>query len=323
MKICTYNILVQKCLETMKEGDAAKFESWDSRSNRLVQKICDVAADVICLQEVQGQTHFNDMARLLADRGYYGVYTSRNNGEEEGLATLYRHAEFNLTSESALYFDDGTGRFVTSVKISPKDGSGDIRVLNTHLQWGSEQLDEANKVVKFANSHFDAPLVICGDFNCTREEAPYRVFLAQFGDSCFVEKPLATFLEDKDEVRYDGMLSHGLFPFKTDVIGDVQQTKRGEPSDHLPLVTTFERTSAYKERLENIAQLFRQKDFANAIKDFETLPLRIQEHAFWESYCLVNNKVQIDRLGQKALYGQVSFEDEDRAKAIENTLVNL
>ena len=116
---------------------------------------------------------------ILAERGYYGVYTPHNNGEDEGLATFYRHEAYDLQWEDPLYFNDETGRFVSSALVSPKDGSAKVRIFNTHLQWGEKQLAEAALVRSFVSTFIAEPFVLCGDVNCSPEDPAYQL-LSQF-----------------------------------------------------------------------------------------------------------------------------------------------
>jgi len=222
----------------MKTGDFAS-ESWERRAHRLIDRIVDVNADIFCLQELEGRECFNYLAHHLAKRGYYGVYSNRNNEEPEGLATFYRYADFSLEKLDDFYFDDQTGRLATLSRVRSHDGIWDINVVNTHLIWGEGQLSEAINVNRFVHRQSGC-VVLCGDFNCLKESEEFRALQTGLHDLGQNSPP--TFLEEGTPVRYDGILYNQprkLRPEWCYTVGEISETKTSEPSDHLPLVLEF------------------------------------------------------------------------------------
>ena len=70
-------------------GKSDNLVGWSSRYPRLLEEICRLNADVLCLQEVQSD-HFQTLLKDLAHAGYYGVYKQRTNRKPDGCATFFK-----------------------------------------------------------------------------------------------------------------------------------------------------------------------------------------------------------------------------------------
>ncbi|XP_010917938.1 carbon catabolite repressor protein 4 homolog 6 [Elaeis guineensis] len=178
---------------------------WEWRKKRLLLEFGLWAPDVMCLQEVD---RFHDLEAELAVRGYNGIWKMRTGNAVDGCAIFWRTNRFQLRHEEHIEFN----------KLGLRDNVAQICVLESRIQSpvekeiaslpeSSDQSRPANQVV-ICNIHVlynpkrgeiklgqvrklldrayvvskiwnDAPVIICGDFNCTPKSPLYK-FISEF-----------------------------------------------------------------------------------------------------------------------------------------------
>jgi exonuclease III len=170
---------------------------WSVRKEKLAERMVQLDPDCICLQEVE---KFQEIQECMERHGYRGIFSQRNNGQEEGCAIFYKHLTFDVIASGASYFNDGTGRMIQHAEIRPKSGADSFHLLNTHTIWHTSFQDKRLKEIQdlenlaSLKSQNERPVIVCGDLNTARHE---REVFQGFFENGF-EDTLVTDLPDKN-----------------------------------------------------------------------------------------------------------------------------
>ncbi|MBM3208012.1 MAG: hypothetical protein FJZ57_05330 [Chlamydiae bacterium] len=313
--IVSYNILVphyahvnKPCFKEAPPGSP----QWLQRRDALVAKIASLAADVVCMQEVE---RFNDISQEMQKAGYLGINTSRNNGEEEGCCLFYKKDVFVFERHEDLYFDDNTGRMAQIIDLTHITSQKVFQFVNTHIIYNnkdpSKQENEIQSLAGYLSSK-TIPCVICGDFNISpNDRMVSHIKNLGFRDShqemncddvsfvLFRQQacPGAEFKKD----RIDYIFTKEISVVEAGVYGDPANLSTSqEPSDHLPVYArlAFNQSSAAAEEVVHyevsassrktlmlsIAQDFQDGTFDKAIKKFKDLPTNVKNRVFGKAY---------------------------------------
>src|SRR5262245_13776601 len=107
------------------------------RRPALTRHITGLAADVICLQEVEHDL-FTALAEHLRPLGYEG-YPAPKRGKPDGCATFVRTAALAVRAWQVLHYADGRGMspdsgHVALILLLEREGRV-VGIANTHLKW--------------------------------------------------------------------------------------------------------------------------------------------------------------------------------------------
>lgn len=259
ISIATYNVLAAayadpKYYPGVQSHDVASA----TRYPRVVHRIAELDADVICLQEVDHELFAMVDARLQK-QGYRSRWAHKGRGKPDGCAMFV--APNLLLGEWRIHeFDDAafggkrTGHLVLSTNVMR--GHFYMHVATTHLKWeppgaaGEERVGllQARQTLRQLPTQVriaGTPCVICGDFNA----GPSSDILRTFADERFVDAHgdlSHTFVLEGVPQKLDYLL------FSMDTLvarpvavpslpGPTPMPSAAEPSDHLPLVARFTR----------------------------------------------------------------------------------
>uniref|UniRef100_A0A1J3JBG8 Carbon catabolite repressor protein 4-like protein 6 n=1 Tax=Noccaea caerulescens TaxID=107243 RepID=A0A1J3JBG8_NOCCA len=169
--------------------------SWGWRKSKIVFELGLWSADIMCLQEVD---KFQDLEEDLKLRGYSGIWKMRTGNAVDGCAIFWRSNRFKLVHEESIQFNQlGLRDNVAQIcvletllsshtkedEVSPSEScSRRVVICNIHVLFNPKRgdfklgqvrtlLERAHAVSKLWD---DAPVVLCGDFNCTPKSHLYN-----------------------------------------------------------------------------------------------------------------------------------------------------
>ncbi len=186
-RVMTFNIR----MNTPADGPNA----WPLRKGLVAGTIAFHGPHVIGLQEVL-VSQLRDLEGLLPEYGWVGA--GRDDGKEAGEYNpiFYLKARFRLLGSSTFWlserpdlpgvkgWDAACARVVTWARLKDLWTGGTIVAFNTHFDHMGEtaRRESAALVLGTVGSVAGAsPIVLTGDFNCTREDPAYRTLVSAAG----------------------------------------------------------------------------------------------------------------------------------------------
>lgn len=154
----------------------AKLVSWNVNGIRagvkkgFVEKVNDMDADVICLQETKAQD--DQVLEALEELSGYHIYPySAEKKGYSGTAILTKKEPLNITKGLGIEAHDDQGRLIVAEFESyylattyvPNSGNGLVR-LSYRTEWDKALLDHLKELEK------KKPVIICGDFNVCHKD---------------------------------------------------------------------------------------------------------------------------------------------------------
>ncbi|XP_050388281.1 carbon catabolite repressor protein 4 homolog 6 [Argentina anserina] len=183
---------------------------WQWRKKNLLFELGLWSADIMCLQEVD---RFQELVDELTPRGYSGVWKMRTGNPLDGCAVFWRSSRFKLLHEECIEFNklglrDNVAQIcvLESLRQTSKGnnaslptsspGSHKVVICNIHVLYNPRRgeiklgqvrvlLEKARAVSKFWNN---APIVLCGDYNCTPKSPLYNFISEQKLDLSEVDR---------------------------------------------------------------------------------------------------------------------------------------
>ncbi|XVE71636.1 hypothetical protein DITRI_Ditri10aG0167200 [Diplodiscus trichospermus] len=175
--------------------------NWEWRKRNLMFELGLWSADVMCFQEVD---KFHDLEEQLRSWGYSGIWKMRTGNAIDGCAIFWRTSRFKLLHEEYIEFNkhelrDNVAQICVLELLSqsthentaaPPESSANsnkVVVCNIHVLYnprrGEIKLGQVRKLLERAHavskSWDDAPVVLCGDFNCTPKSPLYNFISEQ------------------------------------------------------------------------------------------------------------------------------------------------
>lgn len=150
------------------------------RSPAIVGNVINLAADVLCLQEVEPDT-FAALKTRLYPLGYTAQYAPKLGGKPDGCATFYREDSFELVTRRVIEYTDGVrgqpnSGHIALVVVLRVHGRL-VTIANTHLTWDPPGTPSTEKLgyrqaVQMLNecqslAGSSDGWLLCGDFNAT------------------------------------------------------------------------------------------------------------------------------------------------------------
>ena len=251
LKVMTYNIRYDN------PGDG--INQWSNRKEKVLDLISKYDPSILGVQEAL-LPQLEDITRALPEYVFVGV--GRDDGKKKGefSALLYKKGKFEVLEENTFWlsktpeipgskdWDAAITRVATWARLRDKDSGDVFLVINTHFDHiGKEARSQSAALLKSKAEQLagDLPVIITGDFNCTREETPYQVMMETNGlllkDSA-PENPQGTFCNFAvgampcRAIDYIFISKH----WKTiqyQVIAD--NDGKNYPSDHLPVMVNL------------------------------------------------------------------------------------
>jgi endonuclease/exonuclease/phosphatase family metal-dependent hydrolase len=187
LKVMTYNIR----LDTPADG----INQWDKRKEKVLDLIRKYDPAILGVQEALHH-QLTDITSNLNDYTFIGV--GRDDGKQKGefSAILYKKSQFHIIDQNTFWlsetpdvpgsknWDAAITRVATWTKMHDKKNGKEFLVINTHFDHiGSEARIKSAALLKVKAAEIGAglPVIITGDFNCTRDEAPYKTMMEKSG----------------------------------------------------------------------------------------------------------------------------------------------
>jgi len=257
--VASYNVLADSYMNpAWYPGTDALVLDPAHRHPALVDRIARLAADVVCLQEVESDL-FWLIEQRLAVAGYEGKYASKGGGKPDGCATFLKLDTVTLATVQTLYYADGSGMQPSSGHIAlvtfVEHRGRQVGIANTHLKWDPPGTAAAKQVglrqirelldARTRPAHGCSSLIICGDLNVTADGSVVRELQAAGFVDAYAERPeMKTCVANGKAKRIDYLFHTADLraqPMELPSIHDqTPLPSLQDPSDHLPIVAEFD-----------------------------------------------------------------------------------
>lgn len=255
-KVATYNVLASAYINRgwyPHTTESYLSPAW--RVPAVAKRIRELAADILCLQEVEA-VQFKAVADLLEPLGYHGQLALKGRGKPDGCATFFRTDRFDLLEARRIDYDDGnpTSGHIAQVLLF-RHGARVLGVANTHLRWDPPQTPLEQRIgYRQARQLLDAVRgwsqtgcgwVVCGDLNVEPDsdlvgllrsagmDFSHRLFRAAATSNTNGRTKML------DYVFHNNALSAVPLPLPALRVS-TPMPGPDHPSDHLPVVAEFE-----------------------------------------------------------------------------------
>ncbi|XP_071809418.1 uncharacterized protein [Asterias amurensis] len=208
--IVSYNILADCHVTSETYPYLLKgYRTMDERHPQLMMELNHHGdADMICLQEVNGQYFQETLHPALTQLGYEGIHCNKAHGIDEGSATFYKKSRFKLDAHRVVYFKDQVQENLSRMprplpssqseaitertlketvtmflRLRCKETGRSISVGNIHPYWRNDVVMDVitlqiayaiNTLVDIADDTNSA-LILCGDFNTQPTMPAYQL----------------------------------------------------------------------------------------------------------------------------------------------------
>uniref|UniRef100_A0A2P2LGH3 Carbon catabolite repressor protein 4 homolog 6 isoform X2 n=1 Tax=Rhizophora mucronata TaxID=61149 RepID=A0A2P2LGH3_RHIMU len=174
---------------------------WEWRKRSILFELGLWSADIMCFQEVD---KFQDLEQELKQQGYSGIWKMRTGNAIDGCAVFWRMSRFKLLYEESIEFNrlglrDNVAQICvlelmsqnsipnTTALPTSSTSSNKVVICNIHVLYNPRRgeiklgqvrllLERAYAVSRIWN---DAPVVLCGDLNCTPKSPLYKFISEQ------------------------------------------------------------------------------------------------------------------------------------------------
>jgi endonuclease/exonuclease/phosphatase family metal-dependent hydrolase len=181
LRVMTYNIRFDNPQDSV--------NAWPNRREKVFALLKKYDADIIGLQEA---LHHQITDIIGAENKYAFVGVGRDDGKQKGEYSplLYRKDRFELLDQNTFWlsenpeqpgsksWDAAITRVATWALFRDKRNGKKFFCINTHFDHiGVEARKHSAEILKekVAQLSDGVPVILTGDFNCTREEDPYRI----------------------------------------------------------------------------------------------------------------------------------------------------
>ena len=248
----TYNIRLDTPVDSINQ--------WPNRSHKVYLLIQKYDPDIIGIQEAIHH-QLMDLLKNLPDYNYIGV--GRDDGKTRGeySAILYKKDRFSAVTQGTFWLSENPE--------IPGSKNWDAAITRV-ATWGKLKDNKTNKLFLAINTHFDhigkearrksaellkqkaytlgadVPVIITGDFNCTREDPPYAAIMKSEGIVLIDPAPAVPpgtfcgFRVNNIKCRAIDYIFHTSQWTTTSYTVITDNDGMYYPSDHLPVLATLQ-----------------------------------------------------------------------------------
>jgi endonuclease/exonuclease/phosphatase family metal-dependent hydrolase len=251
VKVMTYNIRYDTPVDSINQ--------WPKRMHKVINLIRKYDPDILGIQEALHH-QVTDLLKNFPDYSYIGV--GRDDGKTKGefSAILYKKDRFNVLKQNTFWlsgqpeipgskdWDAAITRVATWGRFMDNKTKKMYFILNTHFDHiGKEARTKSAELLKQKVYELAAalPVIVTGDFNCTREQPPYTAIMKSDGVVLIDPSPLAAAgtacgfkVNGRACVAID-YIFHSAQWATTDYTVIQDNDGKYYPSDHLPVIATL------------------------------------------------------------------------------------
>ncbi len=230
------------------------------RLNDVVYRIQQLNADVVCLQEVSA-SESTAYTNLLGYQGYVGIYEQFTN-KPDGVAIYIKAAKFKEARKDVLSYLDTTGRKALFLHLTTHQGA-EVDVVSTHLQGGPQHQETAKLQIQALVQKVQQAAgrtIVCADCNFTPQDPRFQT-MNQYLYDALNGQLIPTSMNDQTPLRLDYIWhTASLTPVSATVCGNIHQfLTPAEPSDHVPLLASFDLPVSAPQTTESYSLNVRNK----------------------------------------------------------------
>ena len=251
VKVMTYNIRLDTPVDSVNQ--------WGKRTQKVFDLIRKHDPDILGIQEAIHH-QLMDLLKNLPQYDYVGV--GRDDGKTKGeySAILFKKEKFTVQQQGTFWlsetpevpgsksWDAAITRVASWAKLRDKKTKKDFLSINTHFDHiGKEARRNSAGLLKSKANELGKglPVIITGDFNCTRSDPPYSTIMDPDGIKLIDPlpgEPVGTFCGFKvngiecKAIDYLFCTEHWT---ATDYKVITDNDGKYYPSDHLPVMTSF------------------------------------------------------------------------------------
>jgi len=251
IKVMTYNIRLDTPVDSINQ--------WPKRTQKVFDLIKKYDPDILGVQEAIHH-QLMDLVKNLPDYDYIGV--GRDDGKTKGeySAILYKKSRFEVIQKNTFWlsktpdvpgskdWDAAITRVASWGKLRDKKTKTEFLMMNTHFDHiGKEARTNSAVLLKQKANELGKglPVILTGDFNCLRDEPPYKAMMNPEGipfTDALPGSPIGTFCGFKVNGFECKAIDYIFYTTQwTSSDYQVIQDNDGKyyPSDHLPVMTTL------------------------------------------------------------------------------------
>lgn len=252
IKVMTYNIRLDTPVDSVNQ--------WAKRTEKVFALIRKYNPDILGVQEAIHH-QLMDLIKNLPEYDYIGV--GRDDGKTKGeySAILFKKDRFEALQQNTFWlsetpeipgsksWDAAITRVASWGKFKDKKANKEFLLINTHFDHiGKEARKNSAELLKKKSEELmgNLPVIITGDFNCTREDAPYATIMDGKGLTLIDPAPSPApgtscgFKVNGRVCNAIDYLFHSSHWKASQYIVVTDNDGKYYPSDHLPVMATFE-----------------------------------------------------------------------------------
>lgn len=242
LKVVSFNILSPNYLAC---GGYEKLPEevigWKQRKKRILDKLIESKADIICLQEIDS-LGFDFFNKYLSQQGYQAVFGLNPTSNKDSVATFYLGNNFEYKEHTIHSYPYSHKSFL----ILQLEKNSPITIVNTKFKWDREDKDlsqhkgyqQSKYLVNYLKNKYKLEnTILCGDFNASPNSHIITNLKKNFKD-VFNDTSAKSFYNNGEAKRIDYIMVSNDLDFEP-IISQQEQSlltsipSLDYPSDHL------------------------------------------------------------------------------------------
>lgn len=251
VKVMTYNIRYNTPSDSVNQ--------WSNRASKVYELIKKYDPDIIGVQEAL-HNQMLDLSKNLTEYDYIGV--GREDGKTKGefSAIFYKKKKFKVIDQNTFWlsetpdiagsknWDAALTRVATWARFRELKSGKRIFVLNTHFDHVGKESRKNSAILikeKIATLSQGLPVIVTGDLNTMRDDAPYKELMSETGIKLMDPAPatppgtFCSFKVNSITCRAIDYIFHTAEWNSSGYSAIDDNDGKYYPSDHLPVVTTL------------------------------------------------------------------------------------